>query len=127
MLGVFGGSPRTTELRGLGILATVQAPPRMRDTQLDRIEVRVRNLSATDLGTVRIALDTGFARRFSEVRGIPDLDRPFELAVAGPPANGTASAVIELRAERRGRHTGSLTIAAGADTLRVPLRVLVYP
>ena len=99
----------------------------MRDTQLDRIEVRLRNLSAADLDTVRIALNTGFASRFAEVRGIPDLDRPFELALGGIPANGTATAFIELRAERGGRHSGGLTIAAGADTLRVPLRVLVYP
>lgn len=127
VFGVFGGSPATSELRGRGIEVVVRAPTRMRDTQLERIEVRLRNLSATDLDTVRIALDTGFASRFSDVRGIPDFDRPFELTPGGVPANGTAIAFIELRAERRGRQSGTLTITAGADTLRVPLRVLVYP
>lgn len=127
VFGVFGGSPSRSELRGRGIEATVEAPSRLRDTQLERIEVRIRNLSAADLDTVRIALDTGFASRFSEVRGIPEFERPFELAVARVPAGGTGTALIELRAERRGRHTGNLTVAAGADTLRIPLRVLVYP
>ncbi|HEX6249989.1 MAG TPA: hypothetical protein VFZ56_00990, partial [Gemmatimonadaceae bacterium] len=107
--------------------AAVEAPSRLRDTQLERIAVHVRNVSATDLDTLRISLDTAFASRFSEVRGIPEFERPFELAVAGVPAGGTASALIELRAERRGRHAGTLTVAAGADTLRVPLRMTVYP
>lgn len=127
VLGVFGGSPTRSEARGRGIEATVESPSRMRDTQLDRIEVRLRSLSGTGLDTVRIALDTGFAGGFSEVRGIPEFDRPWELKLGGVPANGTAVAFIELRAERRGRHSGTLAIAAGADTLRVPLRVLVYP
>ena len=43
------------------------------------------------------------------------------------PAGGTGAALIELRAERRGRHAGTLTVAAGADTLRIPLRMVVYP
>lgn len=127
VLGVFGGSPARSEMRGRGIEASVEAPSRLRDTQLERIEVRVRNLSAANLDTVRIALDTGFASRFSEMRGIPEFERPFELALAGVPAGGTGTALIEFRAERRGRHTGNLTVAAGADTLRIPLRVIVYP
>lgn len=127
IFGVFGGSPSVSEVRGRGIEATVEAPSRLRDTQLERIEVRVRNLSAASLDTVRIALDTGFASHFSEVHGIPGFERPFELAVAGVPAGGTGTALIELRAERRGRHTGNLTVAAGGDTLRIPLRVTVYP
>lgn len=127
LAGVFGQSSRESEVRGRNIEVAVRAPARLRYNQLDRIEVRVRNTSTLPLDTVRVALDSGFAAGFSAIRGLPELDRPFELSLAGVPENGTALAVIEFRAEGRGRHTGTLTVAAGADTLRVPLRVLVYP
>lgn len=125
--GLFGESSRVGEVHGGTIEAAARSPALMRYNQLDKIEVRVRNVSSAGLDTVRVTLDTGFASRFSSVRAIPELERPYELALTNVPPNGTGIAVFEMRAEHRGRHRGTLAITAGRETLRVPLNVLVYP
>jgi hypothetical protein len=125
--GLFGETRSVSEARGGSIEAVMRFSTRVRNNQIHRIEVRVRNLSGANLDTVHVSLDSAFAGRFAEIRAIPELERPFDIALSDVPANGVSSAVIELRGKHSGRSFGTLTVAAAADTLRMPLEVLVYP
>lgn len=124
--GVFGESGRVERARAGSLDVVVSYPSRFRYKQLNQIEVQVRNASTAALDSVRVALDTAFGARFSTVTSLPPLDAAFELTIPGIPPGQTRLAVIEIQAERYGRHTGTLTIAAG-DTVRVPLAVFIFP
>lgn len=125
--GVFGESWRV-ERASVGALSVVVSyPSRFRYKQLNQIEVQVRNTSGTALDSVKVSLDTSFATRFSTVASVPPLERAFELSIAAIPPSASRLAIIEIQAERYGRHSGTLTIASAPDTVRVPLAVLIFP
>ena len=123
--GVLGESFRTQRLTAGAIDVAVTYSSRLRYWQVNQIEVQVRNTSATALDTVRVSLDSAFALRFANVVSQPGFDSPFEVAVDIPPRQARVI-LIEIRADRYGRHSGLLTISA-ADTARVPLAITVFP
>lgn len=128
LAGTFGESRETTEVSGSEVSAAIRYPTRFRYKQLDQIEVQLRNVSARLIDTVTVSLDTAFATRFSTVRAIPDFARPFDVPVTRLEPGTWRLVIVEIQAERYGSHAGALTISTGgADTLRAPLAIRVFP
>jgi hypothetical protein len=124
--GTFGETWSEATLSSSRLEVTVRVPTRYRYKQLNQIEVQVRNRTDVALDTVRVALDTAFTARFSTVRSIPAFARPFEAELVRLEPGETRLVLMELQAERYGRHRGTLTVAA-TDTLRMPLSVTIFP
>jgi len=125
-LGVFGESWDTAHASSSTVSATVHWPTRFRYKQLNEIQVRVENRTAAPIDTVTIVVDTTYLSRFSTVRGVPALDEPYRLHLLDVRPAEPRLAIIELQAERYGRHRGLLSIIAG-DTARVPLWTTIFP
>ena len=106
---------------------SVQWPTSIRYKQLNDIQIHVRNRSAVTLDTIDIEVDTSYASRFSTVQAIPSFERAYALALTDVRSGSSALGIIELQAERYGRHTGMVTISAGRDTIRIPLHTTIFP
>lgn len=126
LAGVFGQGWTIQTVETPTFTAKVQYADALRYKQVDGIRVWISSRTPGSLDTIRIAVDSAYASRFSSVRAIPAFDRPYQLSLAGPRASDVAVAVVEIQAERYGRHEGDLVIAAG-DTARVRLRTIVFP
>ena len=94
---------------------------------LDHIEMHVRNRGTAHLDTVIIALDTTYARRFSDVVATPSFDDDFQIPLSQLGAGESRLIRIQLKAERYWRHRGELHVTAGSDTVRVLFSTIVYP
>jgi hypothetical protein len=125
-VGLLGESWTRVTAAGGALEVVVRYPDRLRYWQVNQIELQVRNNSAMPLDSVRVAIDSAFAFRFANVTSVPPFQKAFQLAIDRIPPNESRPVVVEMRADRFGRHSGTLTIAA-ADTLRVPLAIMVYP
>jgi hypothetical protein len=125
-VGLFGESFTTTRASAGSLEVAVSYPDRLRYWQVNQIEVHVRNVSAAPLDSVRVSIDSAFALRFANLMAQPNFDESFEVAIPQVPPNRTRTVLIEMRADRYGRHSGTLTIAA-ADTVRVPLSIMIFP
>jgi hypothetical protein len=125
-VGLLGESWAKVSAAGATLEVVVSYPNRLRYWQVNQVELQIRNTSATPLDSVRVALDSAFAFRFANLTSVPPFEKAFTLAIERIPPNESRPVVIELRADRFGRHSGTVTIA-GADTVRVPLSIMVYP
>ena len=125
-VGLFGESFTTTRASAGALEVAVTYPDRLRYWQVNQIEVHVRNVSAAPLDSVHVSLDSAFALRFANLTSLPTFDESFRIAIPQLPPGRTRTVLIEMRADRYGRHSGTLTISA-IDTLRVPLSVMIFP
>ncbi len=126
LAGVFGESWRSEEARGADVEAAVTWPERFRYKQVNSIEVRVRNTSSRVLDTMTVALDTALAGRFSTVRAIPSFTRPYETDLTDLRPGETSLVLVEIQAERYGRHEGTLSVIH-RDTVRIPISIRIFP
>lgn len=124
--GVFGESWDTATASSATISVDVRWPTRFRYKQLNEVHVWVENRTGGVLDTVTVALDTAYASRFSTVTAIPDFDDAYSLSLVALRPGERRLAVIELQAERYGRHEGRLDVVAG-DTARLRLHTIVFP
>lgn len=128
LAGALGESWRAELASSGSLAAAIRYPSRFRYKQLNQIEVQLRNLGTGMLDTVWVSLDTALTSRFSTVRSIPPFDRPFRIPLTQLEPASTRLVLVEIQAERYGSHTGTLTVTGGGpDTLRIPLRILVFP
>lgn len=127
LTGVFGVSGRQAEVRGAGLTILTRFPSRLRYNQPGRIEIEVHNRSSRALDSVVIELDSALGNRFGDLRAVPELERPYRLRLDPLSPSASRAAFIELRAQRHGHHRGDLVVTAPAETLRIPLRIRVFP
>ena len=124
--GVFGESWDTANTSSTAVSVAVRWPTRFRYKQLNEVRVWVENRTPGVLDSVTIALDTAYASRFSTVTAIPDFDDAYSLSLVAVRPGERRLAIIELQAERYGRHEGWLDVVAG-DTARLRLHSFVFP
>jgi hypothetical protein len=127
LFGFFGERWQTVRGEAGSIAVSVRYPSAFRYKMIDAIELHVHNRGAAAIDTVAVALDTAYAARFSTVTAIPPFSGPFEVDLPGLAAGESRRVRIEIQAERYWSHSGILTVAAGVDTIRVPLTTMVYP
>lgn len=94
---------------------------------LEAIELHVRNRGAQPIDTITVGVDTAYAGRFSTVTAVPPFTGPFEVQLTDIAPQESRRVRIEIQAERYWSHSGTLTVASRADTIRVPLTTMVYP
>lgn len=123
--GVFGSVMQSERVHSGSLDATVEWPARMRYKQLDQITIRLRNLSPVPWDSVTLELDPGYGVMFSTVRALPAFNHPYSLTLRDVRAEGLG--VVELQAERYGRHQGLLTIRTPSDTASLIIRTIVFP
>jgi hypothetical protein len=120
LAGVFGERQEAVTATSGDLTVTVEYPSRLRYRQLGQIRV---SLAGSRGDSAEISLDERYAEAFSDVRAIPELDGPYRVALAP----GAQRLAIELKADRYGRHEGSLAIRAGTASTRIPLRTTIFP
>ena len=126
LAGVFGVSWTDADASSESLAVDVRYSNRYRYKQLNRIEVRVRNIDVARLDTVTVALDTALAARFSTVRSVPPFVGTYRTELTGLEPGEERLVVIELQAERYGRHEGLLEVI-GPDTVALPLSIFIFP
>ena len=127
LLGVFGERRTEAQASGGMLAISVRYPAVFRYKMIEAIEVRVTNRGDTAIDTVTVAIDTAYAVRFSTVSAVPPFTGPFEVDLPQLAARETRHVRIEIQGEHYWSHSGELTVAARADTIRIPLRTTVYP
>lgn len=126
LAGAFGETWSTATGRSAALEVEVRYPTAYRYKQLNSLELRIRNTSAATLDTVTVSLDASLATAFSTVRATPAFVRAYETDLIDLRPDEVRLVVIELQAERYGRHEGVLR-AAGPDTVRIPLSITIFP
>lgn len=124
--GLFGERWSTVDARTPSLELSLTYPTRFRYKQLNQLELWVRNTGARTTDTLRVSLDTAFARMFSTITAIPPLDEAYALSLLPIAPGDTRLAIVEIQAERYGRHRGTLRVA-GADTAAIPLTISIFP
>lgn len=127
LFGVFGERWSVAHAGSRALDVSVRYPAVFRYKMIDAIELHVHNRGSTTIDTLTVTLDSAYAGRFSTVTAVPPFIGPFELQLTDVAAQQSRRVRIELQAERYWSHSGRLTIAAGADTLRLPLATMVLP
>jgi hypothetical protein len=127
LFGVFGERWNSVRAESGALAISVRYPAAFRYKMIDAIELHVSNRGAAVIDTVNVALDTAYAGRFSTVTAIPPFNGPFEVDLPALAARESRRVRIEIQAERYWSHTGELTVASRTDTIRIPLRTVVYP
>lgn len=127
LFGVFGD--RTGTLRGdSGALeVSGQYPSVFRYKTINAIDLHVRNRGRAGIDTITVALDSTYASRFSTITAIPPFTGPFVVDLTDVSPGESRFVRIEIQAERYWSHEGEITVAAGADTIRLPLSTMIYP
>jgi hypothetical protein len=127
LFGVFG--ERWQDVRSSqGVLeVSGRYPAVFRYKMIDAIELHVRNRGDAVIDTITVALDTAYAARFSTITAVPPFTGPFELDLTAVEPGASRRVRIEIQAERYWSHSGHVTVAAGSDTIRIPLTTVVYP
>jgi hypothetical protein len=120
LAGVFGVRREAVTATSGDLTVTVEYPSRLRYRQQAWIRV---SLAGSGADSTEISLDERYAEAFSDIRGLPELDEPYHVALAP----GAQRLAIELKADRYGRHEGALAIRAGTASTRVPLRTTIFP
>ena len=121
LLGVFGERQETVRHDGVDLSVSVEYPGRLRYRQHADIIVALRSAEGD---SIRLELDDGYARAFTDLRATPDFADAYGLTVPG----GARDVVIELRANRHGTHEGSLSVTtASGGTLSLPLSTTIFP
>lgn len=124
--GVFGSRATTHRAASATLDVTARIPARFRYLQIVAMDVTVRNRSPAPLDTVRVALDTALATRFSMLSATPPFTDAFESVVTALAPGESRLVRIELRGARVGRHAGVLRVI-GSDSVVVPVRILIFP
>jgi hypothetical protein len=104
----------------------VQYPTRLRYKQPSVIRIAIERHSLGPLDTLTISLDSTYASQFTDVRGIPQLERPYSLKLATSRTGERVNALLEILGEHAGIHTGDLVVSS-RDSIRLRLRTVVFP
>jgi hypothetical protein len=124
--GVFGETWAEATAETPSLEVRVSYPSRFRYKQLNQIEVWVRNRSGAPIDTITVSLDSAYARQFSTINAIPPFSRAFGIPLTDVLPNETRLVIIEVQAERYGRHKGAVRTAA-VDTATIALSTIVFP
>lgn len=127
LFGVFGERWTVARASGGALEVVVRSPTVFRYKMLNAIDVHVANRGSAHIDTLTLSLDTMYARRFSTVTAVPPFTGSFEIDIHDVRPQEERAVRIEIQAEEYWRHEGSLVVAAGNDTLRVPLSTLILP
>lgn len=126
ILGAFGGMGAAAGSRG-ALEMRIVYPARARYDMVTSMAVSVRNRSARSLDTVRVAFDSSYIARFSQVSFVPGADRAF-MVVLTDIAPGEARLIsVEMSGDSYGPFSGRVSAVAGGDTVSAPVRTFTFP
>lgn len=128
VIGVFG-ERWSSESGARGAVAVeVEYPTRYRYKMLNSIAATVTNRSAARIDTITVRLDTSYALRFSTVVFTPPAEEAYAVPLTRIDVGESRLVVIELQAERYGRHAGRLHFeSTSGDTLAIPVHTMIFP
>ena len=125
--GLFGERHTTIAAQHGALDVSIRYPTILRYRLLSPIDLHIHNRGRSVLDTVTVALDSAFASRFSAVNAVPPFTGHYDVRLTDLAPRHQRHVRIEIRGERYWKHEGTLTIAARADTVRVPLTTVTFP
>jgi hypothetical protein len=125
MTGLLGDDVHELNARTTRLDISVRLHEPMRSRRHNTIEIRLHNRTH-DAITATVSFDTSFIAGFSQLRALPDFQRPYDIRTEPIAAGAVQLITVELLAEQPGRHSGMLRIGA-SDTAAIPLNVLILP
>ena len=127
LFGVFGETRDDVRVSGRALDVLVEYPARVRHGTTTSLEIRVRNMANQPLDTVTVSFDTAYVTRFTNPIYVPSSTKAHEVTLLNVLPAEIRLAMLELRAEKAGRHTGGVTAASGGDSAVVSFRTFVFP
>lgn len=128
LFGVFGQSWDTAAGATAELEMELRYPSRFRYKQLNEMDVYVTNTSGRQLDRVTVAFDTAYINRFSTVTFVPPATGAYEVELTKVEPNERRLIRVELQGEEYWLHRGRIEAwPAGGDTLRLPVRTVVFP
>jgi hypothetical protein len=122
LVGVLDERYETVTGEGGTLGVTVEYPSRLRYRQEGAITVQLPQRGEAD--SLDVSLADAYARGFTDIVATPAFDPPYRAAVPGD----ARRVVIELKADRYGRHRGTLEISSrGGGSVSIPLATTILP
>lgn len=126
ILGAFGGTGAVVRSQG-AIEMRIVYPARARYDMVTSMAVSVRNRSVRSLDTVRVAFDSSYIARFSQVSFIPGADRAFVVSLTDMAPGEARLISVEMSGDSYGPFSGRVTAAAAGDSISAPVRTFTFP
>lgn len=128
LAGVFGERSSSARQSNASLGIDVEFPTRLRYKQIDSLRIVVENRSAETLGTLTIALDTGYLGEFSKVSAVPSFARVWEIDLHDVAPREARRVVVGVQGERSGLHRGAVSaFGAGSPRVEAPVYTFVFP
>lgn len=124
---VFGPASAQERAQASSLSVEVQYPTRFRYKQIDRIWIRVTNLSSRMIDTVQVEVDPEYLRAFSNVSATPAFESVYRIPITHLEPGEVAEVKIGIQAERFGRHEGWIRISSPRDTARISVHTFAFP
>jgi hypothetical protein len=128
LFGVFGVSTGSESAANTSWSMRVEYPSRIRYYQQEKLQIWLKNLSATPRDTVRVFVDSGYLDAFADVSFTPQAKESYEVDLTGVKPGEVRLIEAELRASDYGRHEGWVVAAAGGtDAVRARVSTFTFP
>lgn len=124
---VFGDGGATVGDRAGAISMAVEYPPRARHGTMEAVAVLVTNQGPSLLDTVSVRFEPSYIARFTDPQFLPSANRAFEVELTDVAPGETRRVQVGVRANRYGRHRGSVAASHHGDSAQVLISTFVFP
>ena len=127
LLGAFG--PRVARAHAASAVLDVEVrhPARYRRGMIETLEARVSNRTRAPMPRVTLAFDDAYLDAFALPTATPEFARPYVVELSDIAPGETRTVVVDLEADRPGRHRGRAVAVHSRDSVAVALTTLVLP
>jgi len=127
LFGLFGERTALTRAKSASLEVAVSYPEKFRYRQVQPLHLSVRNLSAQQLDTITVSVDTAYISRFSSVRFDPPAKKAYAIELTDVKPMESRYIAVELWGQDYGVHRGTIVARAGTDSAVVRFRTFVFP
>ena len=127
IMGIFGPRAERARAWSSALVLDVEYPGRFRRGMTQRLEATVSNRSPVLMPKVTLRFERAYLGAFGVISVMPDVTEPYVIELPNLQSGESRPVVIELEAERYGRHRGQLTATYGSNSVAATLTTLVFP
>lgn len=132
LAGVFGDSFDAVNAANSQLMVDIEYPTRFRYKMMNPIHASIHNTSGQHLPSVIVNFDRDYIDGFSNVTFTPEVkfitDEAYVLELTELPPGEIRVVLVEIEADKYGRHHGTITAVPGAgESVSVSFDTFVFP
>ena len=132
LFGLFGESFDEAQAANSQVELRVDHPTRLRYKAVNAMEISVRNISAQEVPTITVTIDSDYVDKFAQVSFIPEVDEVtdevYEIELQNVGAGEARQISIDFQGDEFGLHTGTITAQPeGGEAAQTQISTFVFP